>query len=132
MTKYILHGGFTRKDNESNRAFYKEFVRNVPDGSTILLVYFASREEDNSEKFKGHIESMKNQSGEKDFNFLMATRDNFLDQVKQSAALCLYGGSTNKLVDILRTYPDLKPLVEGKTVSDPSRNDIWWNLSGVA
>ncbi len=120
MTKYILHGGFTRKDNDSNRAFYKELVRDVPDGSTVLLVYFASREQDNSEKFKEHVESIKNQSGEKNFNFLMATRDNFLDQIKQSSALYFSGGSTNKLIDVLRTYPDLKPLVEGKTVAGTS------------
>lgn len=120
MTKYILHGGFTREDNPSNRAFYKEFIRDVPDGGTILLVYFASREEDTSAKFKGHIARIEEQSEEKNFHFLMATQEQFISQIQQSNAICFYGGSTSKLIKILHTYPDLKPLFEGKTVAGSS------------
>lgn len=31
-----------------------------------------------------------------------------------------HGGSTNKLLETLRTYPDLKPLLEGKTIAGSS------------
>ncbi|OGC84868.1 hypothetical protein A3F55_00080 [Candidatus Adlerbacteria bacterium RIFCSPHIGHO2_12_FULL_53_18] len=120
MTKYILHGGFTRQDNESSRAFYKEFVRDVPEGSNILLVYLASREEDNSKKFEENVESIKRESEGKSFNFLMATQENFLSEIEKSKAVCFYGGSTNKLIKILRTYPDLQPLLEGKTIAGSS------------
>jgi len=116
MTKYILHGGFTRRDNELNRAFYTEFARDIPDGATVLLVYFASREDDNSAKFKEDTENIQKHAEGKKFTFLMATEKDLLEQITQAAAVLFHGGSTSKLLRILRTYPDLKPLLESKTV----------------
>lgn len=120
MTKYILHGGYTGKDNESNRSFYKELVRDIPNNSSILSVYFASKDEDNSEKFKGDIETLNRYADGRTFNFLMATQEAFLEQIKQSTVICLHGGDTNKILKILKTYPDLKPLLDGKTVAGSS------------
>lgn len=120
MTKYILHGGFTSEDNESNRAFYKEFLQDVPDGGTVLLVHFAAREADTLEKYREHVKRMEGQSKGRNFNFLAATPEKFIEQIKQSDAICLYGGSTSKLMNILRAYQDLKPLFEGKTVAGSS------------
>lgn len=120
MTKFILHGGFTGKNNELNNTFYEEFARDIPDGSTILLVYFASRSDDTSEKFKGQGVRIIEHAHGKNFNFAMATKEDFLDQITSSSAIYLGGGSTNKLLDILRTYPDLKPLVQGKTIAGSS------------
>jgi prepilin-type processing-associated H-X9-DG protein len=120
MTKYILHGGFTGKDNQLNRAFFEEIGRDVPDGGTILLVYFASKLEDNSDKFKQDSEKITEQSHGKKFNFLFADKEEFLDQLKQADAAYFRGGSTDKLLAALRSYPDLKPLMKGKTVSGSS------------
>lgn len=120
MTKYILHGGFARKENELNRTFFEEFARDIPDGGTILQVYFASRTDDTSEAFRVHAAKITEQSHGKSFNFVLATKEDFLDQIKQSNAIYLHGGSTNKLMNVLRTYPNLKPLMEGKTVAGSS------------
>lgn len=120
MTKFILHGGFTRKDNGLNHAFHEEFARGIPAGGTVLHVYFASRSDDTSEVFEEHKRNIIEHAHGKNLNFLFATKENFLDQITQSDAVQLHGGSTNKLLTVLRTYPDLKPLVENKTVAGSS------------
>lgn len=120
MTKFILHGGFTRKETESNRAFFEELAHDIPDGGTVLQIYFASRSDDTAEIFEKHSSKITEQSHGKNFNFLLATKEDFLDQVRSSDALYLHGGSTNKLLGVLRTYPDLKPLIEGKTIAGSS------------
>ena len=121
MTKYILHGGFTRRDNELNHAFFEEVVRDVPDNGIILLVYFASRTEgDVSESFKCHVKMLTQQAPGKNLHFFVATKKDFLNQIKQSDVIFFNGGSTKKLLKVLKTYPDLKPLVERKTVAGSS------------
>ncbi|MCX6786647.1 MAG: Type 1 glutamine amidotransferase-like domain-containing protein [Candidatus Kaiserbacteria bacterium] len=119
--KFILHGGYTRRDNESNCAFYDEFVRDISDGGMALLVYFATRDEshilesfdDLSAKFKAH-------AGEKNINFILATKEDFIAQFKKADAVFINGGSTSKLLNVLRTYPDLKPLIGEKTIAGSS------------
>jgi len=120
MTKFILHGGFTRKDNEQNRAFNKEVMQDVPDGGTVLLIYFASRSEDPAADFEYQAERFKEQSTGKDLEFVLATKEGLVDEVKRADAVYLHGGSTNKLLAVLRTYPDLRPFIEGKTIAGSS------------
>lgn len=120
MTTYILHGGFTRKDNESNRTFYEEIMRHVPDGGTVLLVYFASHDRDISGKSEEDIRSMKEQSHGKDFQAIIATREGVAEQIAKADAVYLRGGDTQKLIDALRPVSDLAGLLEGKTVAGSS------------
>lgn len=116
MTKYILHGGYTRTDNELNRTFYEEITRDVPDEGMLLLCYFASREEDNSNRFKEDKERLSGQSQGKNFTFLMANEKDFVEQLKHAHALYIPGGSTPKLLRILKKYDDFKKKLNGKTV----------------
>lgn len=120
MTKYILHGGFTREDNELNRAFYAEFMKDVPDGGTVLLVYFAVRDEGDTEKVNEHIEICKNASEGKSVHFVIASREHFLDQVAQADALFFNGGSTSKLMQELEPFLINETIFEGKTVAGSS------------
>jgi len=120
MTKFILHGGFTRHENELNRSFYEEFVRDVPEQGTVLIVHFASREEDTAVAFDEQCRKFAEQAQSKNMSFVKATEENFIEQLKQADAIYFHGGSTNKLLRILRTYPDLKPLMEGKTIAGSS------------
>lgn len=120
MTKYILHGGYTSTDNELNRTFYEEIARDVPDKSTILLCYFATSGEDNSLRFKQDSDRIKAQSHGKNFTFLFANEKDFIEQLKQSNALYMRGGSTPKLLGILQKYDDLRENLEGKTIAGSS------------
>lgn len=117
MTKFILHGGFTRRENELNRSFYEEVVRDVPEGGTVLLCYFASREADNSDKYQEDSQSLTTQAHGKKLTFLFATENDFIQQLKHADAVYIRGGSTSKLLRILRNYPDFKESLVGKTVA---------------
>ncbi len=120
MTKYILHGGYTSIDNELNRTFNEEITRDVPDGGAILFCYFASKDEDNSNRFKEDSERIKEQSHGKDFTFLLADETDFMEQLKQADALYIRGGSTPKLLGILRKYDNLKESLNDKTIAGSS------------
>lgn len=120
MTKYILHGGYTRTDNELNHTFYEEITRNIPDGGTVLLCYFASQEDDNSERFKEDSQRIEERSHGKKFTFLLANEKDFIEQLKQANALYIRGGSTPKLLGVLKKYPDFKENLDSKTVAGSS------------
>lgn len=120
MTKYILHGGYTSTDNELNHTFYEEITRDVPDKATILLCYFASQEEDNSNRFKEDRGRLNERSHAKDFTFLLANEKDFIEQLKQANALYIRGGSTPKLLRVLKKYTDFKENVDGKTIAGSS------------
>lgn len=120
MTKYLLHGGFTGENNESNRCFYEEFSRDIPDEGTVLLCYFASREDDNSKKFEEDNERITEYSHGKQFTFLFASQEEFLKQLKQSDALYIRGGSTNKLLRVFRSYENFTALFLNKTIAGSS------------
>ncbi len=122
MTKYIFHGGGTRKESGNNDSFYKELVSEVPSEGILLLVYFASRTEDNSDKIAYDTQKCREFSNSNDLAVRVATTDNFTDQVAQADAIYFRGGSTQKLLDTLKQYPDLKPYFENnnKTVAGSS------------
>ncbi len=120
MIKFILHGGFTSADNEQNRTFYAELARDIPDGGTVLLCYFASKDEDNSRRFEEDCLRVSQYANGKQFTFLLANEAAFIDQLQSSDALYLRGGSTPKLLSTLRQYPDFAAILEGKTVAGSS------------
>lgn len=120
MTKYILHGGFTKVDNDSNRAFFRELVLDVPENGSILMVHFASRDEDPTQSFEVMKEKILAEAGNKSINFVYATKDDFVAQIEKADAVYIGGGSTNKLLAVLRSYDDLRLLLKGKTVAGSS------------
>ncbi len=120
MTKYILHGGYTRVDNELNHAFYEEVARDVPDGGTILICYFASKDTDLTKKFEQDIQTFNKWAHGKSITCLFANENDFIEQLKKADALYMPGGSTPKLVGILKNYPEFKENLDGKTVAGSS------------
>jgi peptidase E len=121
MTKYILHGGFSRKDNESNRAFFAELVHDVPQGGTVLLVYFASESGDNFDlRFENHQKQIASRAIGKSLNFVLAKESDFITQLQNADAVYFNGGSTTNLLAVLNKYSDFKELLKGKTVAGSS------------
>lgn len=120
MTKFILHGGFTRKENELNRSFFEEFVRDIPDDGNVLMVLFASREADPITAFNELSKRMESEAGNRRLNFSFATEEGFLDEIQKADAIYMHGGSTNKLLRVLRTYPPLDAFMKGKIVAGSS------------
>jgi len=117
-TKFILHGGYTREQNELNEGFFKELTRSVPDGGTILLVYFASGGD--IDKFEDDKKRISNFVGNKVVTFVKATENDFISQVKNADVIYLRGGNTQTLKNQLSTYPELHKSILGKTVAGSS------------
>lgn len=121
MTKYILHGGFSRKDNESNRTFFSELVSDVPEGGTVLLVYFASGPGDDFNlRFNNHKQQIISQAQGKSLYLVLANETDFIAQLQEADAIYFNGGDTNILLATLRKYIDFKEFLKGKTVAGSS------------
>ena len=121
MTKFILHGGFERAENELNQAFYRELVEDIPDKGTLLLCSFASthEEEEIKQRYQEQTDRIKSLIDKK-INFLLADKGSFLEQARLADAIHFRGGHTPKLLSVLRSYPTLSSILTGKTVSGSS------------
>jgi peptidase E len=113
MNKYIFHGGGATQEKNTNETFFAEVVKNIQDGGTLLLVYFASRDDDYTERTKFDTEKFT-KATLLDINIEVATKENFIAQVKEADAIYLRGGSTDKLINTLREYPDFESVLKSK------------------
>lgn len=119
-TRYLLHGGHTSIPNELNNNFFQELQRDVPDGGSVLLVYFSHPPEKFQEIYDKQIKVLKKNSGGKTLNYVLASKQDFLQQLKQANAVYLHGGDTHRLLDFLKRFPEFPQLIKGKTISGSS------------
>jgi peptidase E len=119
-TKYILHGGFTRKDTELNRSFFIECTKTLTPNAKILLVFFASGDEDKSDVATEIGELFRSCSPEKNFAYVVATKDNFSEQLKTSDLIYFHGGNTPTLLETVGHYPEMISLFSNKIVAGSS------------
>lgn len=119
MTKYILHGGGTKRQTEDNKKFFAEIVRDLDDGANILCAYFAVADKETwaerLDKFKMRIAEVAPQ---KVFNFILADdkTEVFVGQIKKADVIYLHGGDTNLLKNKLKEVDNFAELVQGKIV----------------
>lgn len=116
MNKYIFHGGGSTKGEIGNQTFFRELVKDVPENGTVLLVYFASREDDYTERMMYDTEKC-NESTSKKLNIVVANKANFIQQVLSADAIYLRGGSTEKLINTLKEYPDFTNSLQNKNIT---------------
>ncbi|MFH1694657.1 MAG: Type 1 glutamine amidotransferase-like domain-containing protein [Patescibacteria group bacterium] len=120
MTRYILHGGFPHRDRQENNTFFAEALSTAPKEAKVLLVYFA-KEEDRVEKNKEEdVEQFNKNSGGKMLSFQVASKVDFVEQVKNSDVIYLHGGHTGKLLEALKEFPDFQEAIKGKIVAGDS------------
>ncbi len=120
-TKYILHGGFTPKNkNENNEDFYKEILKDAPEGAKILIVPFA-KDIDRIPVSVARVtaEFNKNKWQEK-FDFEVANEESFIKQIESSNVIYFQGGKTLKLLEVLKKFSNLKKMFEGKIIAGES------------
>jgi peptidase E len=120
MTKFILHGGDTSTPNDLNKKFYAEVIKDLSEGSQILLVYFSKNEDEYNKLFAQDTEKIANSAGEKKFKTILASKENFQNKVNQSDVIYLRGGNTIKLLDALKQYPNFVNGIKDKTVAGSS------------
>ncbi len=121
MTKYILHGGETKKHSKNNKNFFRESVGTAPH-TKILVVLFA-REEDLWEEIYSAIQKFFTKySPEKELEFLLASPkiDELIKQIKNSNVIYMHGGNTHKLKEMLDKIPNLENLWKNKIISGSS------------
>ena len=121
-TKVILHGGFTRKKNDLNKSFFKEFLEDIKEQGTVLVVMFASRADSPQEHFESVRDMFSEHADGKVLNYEMADQEDFIKQLELSDGVYIQGGSTDKLLSILRLYDqtELRNSLKGKTIAGSS------------
>ncbi len=119
-TKFILHGGFAGRTNSENNLFFKEILKNTPEQVNILLVLFAKRQIKYEQAFSENTLQFERNGENKEFNFEIATVDNFLEQIKKTDIIYFHGGQPLKLLEALKKYPTLFESLKGKIVAGES------------
>lgn len=125
-TKYILHGGFAKgKTDEDNSKFYFEILKDAPEKVKILLVGFAKDDDRISDATTKVIAEFNNRK-QKEITFEIATKENFLKQIKYADVIYFHGGRTLKLLKALKQFPDFQNLFDGKIVAGESAGANVW------
>jgi len=120
-TKYILHGGFEKgKLDEDNNSFYSEIIKDTSQSIKILLVPFA-KDEDRVVPSNERVMREFNKVREgKEIVFEIAKKESFLKQLSLCDVIYFHGGTTLKLLNALKEFPDFKILLEGKIIAGES------------
>ncbi|EKE11830.1 MAG: hypothetical protein ACD_15C00016G0005 [uncultured bacterium] len=117
MTKYILHGGVTREENELNHDFFSEIAGSLDDGDSLLLCYFApsmKRDYPEKEKFVNGVKQFERYMNGKKVTYVFAEREDFMRQLKKTDAIYIHGGDTIKLLEDLKKYPEFPEEIRKK------------------
>ena len=120
MTKYILHGGNTRENNQDNNGFYKEMAAGLSGEVKILLNYFARSEREIEVLSQQDVYKFKTNNPNRILNFIIASLENFAQELLNCDVLYMRGGSTELLLDGLSKTKNIRELFNGKVISGSS------------
>ncbi|MDO8560797.1 MAG: Type 1 glutamine amidotransferase-like domain-containing protein [bacterium] len=120
MIKFILHGGYTSDSNPLNAKFFAEITKDIPNNSTVLLIYFSRKKEECERLFAQDKAALIKNSEGKRLNYTIALEENFIEQLKGASAIYMRGGETQQLFDTLKKYPNFSEEILGKTVAGSS------------
>lgn len=120
MTKFILHGGYTRVENPENNNFFNEITLGSKGRFLILLNYF-SREKSEVEQYINQDKQRILQNSEnKELEFEVADTNHFPEQLKRANAMFVRGGDTGKLLVEMSKVSNLAELIKDKTIAGSS------------
>ena len=120
-TKYLLHGGFTPgKQDEDNREFYSEILKDAPEKPNILLVCFAKDSERIPTATTKVMAEFNKNKWQDELFFEVANQESFVKQVESADIIYLHGGTSLKLLDALKRHSNLGELFKGKTIAGES------------
>ena len=113
-TKFILHGGCTSREHPSNETFFKECVKGLVDGNTLLHIPFARKTEQDEEGiYQRDKQSLTNYTDKK-IIIEKANLETLAEQIDRASAIYVSGGKTALLKERLLTVPDLVSRIRGK------------------
>jgi len=120
-TKFILHGGFTPKNkNEDLSDFYKEMLKDAPENAKVLIVPFAKDMERVVPASERVREELNENKWQKKLNIEVANEEDFIQQIKSSDVIYFQGGTTLKLLVVLKKFTNLEILLHGKIIAGDS------------
>jgi len=123
MIKFILHGGQTGLDRESNNKFFKEIAKS---GSKVLLVYFAKPRKEWEEKSFQDMNRIQAACKTKALEYMVANPEIFEEQIEWSNVVYFRGGSGHLIIEPLRKIKNWNKLLDGKTVAGSSAGANVW------
>ena len=116
-TTFILHGGESSRRTENNETFFKEIItRTKKDKINILCIYFARPEHRWQESFYEDRTAFEDQGGDKSLYIELASREEFLEQLKWTDVVFINGGFQGFLKDSLEEIENLPQVFENKIV----------------
>lgn len=105
-TKFILHGGFNPgQTNENNTDFYKEILKDAPEGARVLLVPFAKDVDRIALATQKVTSELNNNKWQKNVVVEVANEEDFIQQLKTVDVVYFHGGASLKLLEALKKYP---------------------------
>ena len=118
MTKYILHGGYTRIKNESNKMFFKEILLSFNKSVKILFIFFARPEKDWETLEKREKNHLKTARPDLQLDLIIASNDiiSLEKQILESDVIYIIGGENKPLINKLKNIKNLKDLFKDKVV----------------
>ena len=109
MTKFILHGGGEGGGDSSHDDFFKEIINSLPQRAKVLCVYFAVPDNLVVEKHVVYVEYFDRNNAEgKDIELKVASKGDFIEEVRWADAVYFRGGDTNMLLEQVKKYPEFE------------------------
>jgi len=130
-TKFVLHGGgsFSSDKIDQNKEFFSEILKDVPEGANVLLVPFAKDTDRIPDAITKIIENFNNAKTQESISFETASEEEFLHQVQSADIVYFHGGVSTRLLGVLKKFPDLIELLEGKIIAGESAGaNVWGTI----
>lgn len=119
-TRFVLHGGFTPGKKQQDDAFFQEMLKDTPDDTKILLVYFAEPDEKVQLRTEQDKEEFNINKGSKSLSFRVASEATFEEDCAWADVVYLHGGKTVKIMESLSKYPNIGKILSGRTIAGDS------------
>lgn len=122
MTKFIFHGGGASIESKNNDLFYYEILKDLPEQSTLLLVYLARFENLWDTEYQKDKAKFTSVAGGKKIRFVIADKqtDKLTQQIKSSCAIYIRGGDVAMIRSYLDKVDNLKDLLKSKIIAGSS------------
>ncbi|MDQ5972381.1 MAG: hypothetical protein QG553_540 [Patescibacteria group bacterium] len=119
-TTFLLHGGKLKLKDERNDSYFRELAKNLSDGDQVLFVGFARRGQDDRIEVYEREKQLFLKQAEANVEFVNATYDNFMEQVRAAKVIHITGGQSPELLKDIQKYPDFIDAIKGKVVGGSS------------
>lgn len=119
MTKFVLAGGYPNKTKDGGRAFAEEMVEGFDQPVRILDCLFA-RPEDTWQEVLEKDRFFFAQNLNQKVLLELASKQQFIEQLRKTDVVYFRGGRTKDLLDALREAPGWEQELAGKTVAGTS------------